>query len=228
MNKSIFEPDPADTEAVKKAQMSPFGKFALEIGPLLVFFFANFRGEWLIANVPIFSSFDKPIFPATAIFMVAIIIALAISWIMTRTIPVMPLVSGAFVLVFGCLTLWLHDDIFIKMKPTIVNTLFGLILFGGLAFKKALLGYVFDSAFRLDGEGWRKLTIRWAWFFLFLAAINEVVWRNFSDDFWASFKVFGVMPITIVFLLLQAPLLMRHSVDLQEAKRKEEQSESDA
>ncbi|UXN06360.1 septation protein A [Bartonella sp. HY761] len=220
MTKSIFEPNPDDAAAVKKAQMSPMGKLILEMGPLVLFFFANYKGQWLIDNISFFSSFDKPIFPATAIFMVAIVVALILSWILTRTIPVMPLVSGIFVVFFGALTLWLHNDIFIKMKPTIINTLFGIILFGGLLFGRSLLGYVFDSAFRLDAEGWRKLTFRWACFFIFLAVLNEVIWRNFSDDFWANFKVWGTMPITIIFLILQTPLLARHSLDLKDNQDK--------
>jgi len=117
------------------------------------------------------------------------------------------------VFVFGGLTLWLQDATFIKMKPTIVNTLFGAVLLGGLVFGKSLLGYVFDSAFRLDAEGWRKLTFRWGVFFLFLAVVNEVVWRNFSEDTWVAFKVWGIMPITIAFTMLQMPLIMRHSLD---------------
>jgi len=213
MNHSVFEPEPQDAKAIKNMHMSPVLKMALEMGPLLVFFFVNFRGQWLLEHVPLFASFDKPIYPATAVFMLAIIIALAISWYIARKIPVMPLVSGIFVLIFGFLTLWLHDDVFIKMKPTIINTLFALILFAGLLFKKSLLGYVFDSALKLDAEGWRKLTMRWAWFFLFLAALNEMVWRHFSDEFWTSFKVFGTMPITIIFMLTQAPLLMRHAIE---------------
>jgi intracellular septation protein len=99
------------------------------------------------------------------------------------------------------------------MKPTIVNTLFGVILLGGLAFGKSLLGYVFDSAFHLDAAGWKKLTLRWGLFFLFLAVLNEVVWRNFSTDFWIAFKVWATMPITILFTVSQMPLIMRHSLD---------------
>lgn len=220
MKKSIFEPNPDDAAAVKKAHMSPLGKLILEMGPLVLFFFANAKGEWLIKNISFFSNFDKPIFPATAIFMIAIAVALILSWLLTHTLPVMPLISGIFVIFFGSLTLWLHNDIFIKMKPTIINSLFAIILFGGLLFGKSLLGYVFDSAFRLDAQGWRKLTFRWACFFIFLAVLNEAVWRNFSDDFWANFKVWGTMPITIIFFMLQAPLLMRHSLDVQQEHKK--------
>ena len=123
-------------------------------------------------------TFGGPIFIATGLFMVATAIALAVSWLLTRTLPIMPLVSGVVVFVFGGLTLYLQDDVFIKMKPTIINTLFGVVLLGGLWFGKSLLGYVFDSAFSLDAEGWRKLTLRWGLFFLFLAVVNEIVWRN--------------------------------------------------
>jgi intracellular septation protein len=210
MNQPIFEPGLSDP---KRKEINPLLKFALELGPLLVFFFANARGEWLAGKFPALGSFGGPIFVATGLFMVATAIALGVSWLLTRTLPIMPLVSGIVVLVFGALTLWLQDDVFIKMKPTIVNTLFGAVLLGGLAFGKPLLGYVFNSAFRLDREGWRKLTLRWGLFFLFLAVLNEIVWRSFSTDAWVSFKVWGIMPITILFTMSQMPLIMRHSLD---------------
>ncbi len=124
----------------------------------------------------------------------------------------MPVVSGIVVVVFGGLTLFLQNEIFIKLKPTIVNTLFGLVLLGGLYFRKPLLQIVLDSVFDLTEEGWRKLTLRWALFFFALAAINEIVWRTQTTDFWVSFKVFGIMPLTIAFALAQTPLLMRHEV----------------
>lgn len=213
MSSSLFEPEPHKIGQIKKMRLKPWLKFTLEIGPLLVFFFANYRGQWLIEHISFFSRFDKPVYPATALFMAAILLSLAVSWLIARKIPIMPLVSGIFVLFFGCLTLWLHDDVFIKMKPTIINILFGLILFGGLYFNKSLLGYIFDSALQLDAEGWRILTFRWAWFFLFSAALNEIIWRNFSTDIWANFKVFGTMPITLLFILSQTPLLMRHNID---------------
>ena len=150
---------------------------------------------------------------ATGLFMAATAVALAASWLLTRSLPIMPLVSGVVVLIFGALTLWLQDDVFIKMKPTIVNALFGAVLLGGLAFGRSLLGYVFDSAFKMDAEGWRKLTLRWGLFFLFLAAINEFVWRTTTTDTWVAFKVWGIMPITLLFTLSQMPLIMRHSLD---------------
>ncbi len=152
----------------KKISLSPTLKFLLEMGPLVAFFFANYKGEWLIKNIGFFQNFSKPIFPATAIFMVAIIISLSLSWILARQIPIMPLISGIFVLVFGFLTLWLHNETFIKMKPTIINSLFAFILFGGMFFKKPLLRYALDSTLKLDDLGWQKLTYRWAFFSFFL------------------------------------------------------------
>jgi intracellular septation protein len=124
----------------------------------------------------------------------------------------MPFVTGIVVVVFGGLTLYLHDETFIKMKPTIVNTLFGVVLLGGLLFGKSLLGYVFDSVFKLTDEGWRILTFRWGLFFVVLAVLNEIVWRNFPTDTWVSFKVFGIMPLTFLFTLSQLPLLNRTQI----------------
>jgi len=205
---TIFERDPSDP---KRKEMNTLLKLALELGPLLVFFFANTRGEWLAERIPALSVLGGPLFIATALFMAATAISLAVSWALTRTLPIMPLVSGIIVFVFGALTLYLHNETFIKMKPTIVNALFGVVLLGGLLFGKSLLGYVFDSAFKLNAEGWRKLTLRWGLFFLFLAVANEVVWRSFSTDAWVAFKVWAIMPITIIFTMSQMPLIMRHS-----------------
>ncbi|MGE3304618.1 MAG: septation protein A [Rhizobiaceae bacterium] len=220
MNPPILEREPTDP---RKKEINPLLKLALELGPLLVFFFANTKGEWLAETFPLLNALGRPIFIATALFMAATAISLLISWLLTRTLPIMPLVSGIVVLVFGGLTLWLNNDTFIKMKPTIVNTLFGAVLLGGLLFGRSLLGYVFDSAFKLDAEGWRKLTFRWGLFFLFLAIVNEIVWRGAnamylpdiqaSDDLWVAFKVWGIMPITLLFTFSQMPLIMRHSVD---------------
>ncbi|SFT81229.1 intracellular septation protein [Pseudovibrio denitrificans] len=204
------------TQTTERQEPSPLLKLALELGPLGVFFIANSRGEQLAEMFPALGSLGQPIFIATAAFMVAISISLTVSYILTRHLPVMPLVSGVVVLVFGALTLYLQDELFIKLKPTIVNTLFGSILLGGLFFGKSLLGYVFDSAFKLDAEGWRKLTMRWGVFFFVLALINEFVWRNFSTDFWVDFKVFGFMPITMVFTMMQLPLIHKHSLESEE------------
>jgi intracellular septation protein len=200
-----------------KPEINPLLKLALELGPLIVFFFANARGAWLAEKIPALANLGGPLFVATLSFMLATALSLTVSYALTRTLPIMPMVSGVVVLVFGTLTLWLKDETFIKMKPTIVNTLFGAILLGGLYFGKSLLGYVFDSAFKLNAEGWRKLTLRWGLFFLFLAVLNEIVWRNFSTDFWVAFKVWGTMPITLAFTMSQMPLIMRHGTEKPEA-----------
>ena len=203
----------AAPDGLTRAPINPLLKLALEIGPLMVFFFANARGEQIAKAVPALASLGGPIFIATGLFMVATAASLILSYVLTRTVPMMPLVSGVIVFVFGALTLWLHNDTFIKMKPTIVNTLFGLILLGGLAFGRSFLRIVFDAAVQLDETGWKKLTIRWGVFFLFLAVLNEVVWRNFSTDTWVAFKVWAVMPITVLFTFAQLPLMMRHSIE---------------
>ncbi|HHN67244.1 MAG TPA: septation protein A [Thermopetrobacter sp.] len=168
---------------------------AVEYGPLLVFFIANALGG---------------IYAATAAYMIAASIALGVSWLLVRRIPVMPLVALVFVLIFGGLTIWLHDATFIKLKVTLVNALFGAILLGGLMFRRPLLQLVMGRSVDMDDEGWRKLTWRWGLFFFFLAALNELVWRNVSTETWVNFKVFGLIGLTILFAVLQAPLMMRH------------------
>ncbi len=173
-------------------------KIALELGPLLVFFFTN-------ANYDIFT--------ATAWFMGAMVVSLVLSWLLLKKVAVMPLVTGVVVLIFGTLTLVLKDDTFIKMKPTIVNSLFGFTLLGGLLFGQSLLKYVFGEVYKLKPEGWRALTINWGLFFIFLAVANEVVWRLFDTDFWVAFKVWAIMPITVVFSMLQLPLLTKYAPD---------------
>ncbi|WP_137129497.1 septation protein A [Rhizobium sp. FY34] len=203
----------SDTTPTRQEKQNPGLKLALEIGPLLVFFFANLRGEWLIGKFPALSALGGPLLVATGLFMAATVISLVVSKIVFKHLPVMPFVSGIVVMVFGGLSIWLQDEIFIKMKPTIVNTLFGVTLLVGLMFGKSLLGYVFNAAFQLTDEGWKKLTLRWGIFFLFLAILNEVVWRNFSDATWVNFKVWGTMPITIAFTLAQMPLIMKHSLE---------------
>jgi intracellular septation protein len=203
----------SDTKPTTEERHHPLLKMALEIGPLMVFFFGNLRGEWLAKTFPALTAVGGPLLIATALFMVATVISLIVSKIVFKHLPIMPFVSGIVVMVFGSLSIWLQDETFIKMKPTIVNTLFGVVLLGGLFFGKSLLGYVFNAAFQLDAEGWRKLTLRWGLFFLVLAIMNEVVWRNFSDAVWINFKVWGTMPITILFTLAQMPLIMRHSLE---------------
>ena len=188
-------------------------RLALELGPLFVFFIANSYGEEIAAAFPVLQALGGKIFVGTAFFMVAMLISQAISLTVLRHVAIMPLVALGFVLTFGALTLWLQDDTFIKLKPTIVNAIFGSVLLGGLFFGKSLLAYLFNSAFLLDEEGWRKLTWRWGLFFFFMAFLNEVVWRGFSTDFWVAFKVWANMPITILFMLAQLPLLQRHALE---------------
>jgi len=170
-------------------------KLLVEAGALGVFFLTNsYRG----------------LFWGTGAFMVATIAALLVSRVLFGRVPVMPLVSGIFVLIFGGLTLVLHDELFIKMKPTIVNALFALILFGGLLWNYALLKVLFGEVFQLQESGWRILTFRWACFFAVLAILNEIVWRSFSTDAWLSFKFFGIMPLTMAFAIAQIGVLKRY------------------
>jgi intracellular septation protein len=200
----------------KKPQLNPLLKLVLDLGPLVLFFLANSRPALFLPLVaPLLpadvASGDRVgIFVATAVFMAAVVVALAISYALTRHLPVMPLVTAVVVLVFGSLTLILHDELFIKLKPTIIYLLFGGVLLGGLALGKPVLGVVFDSVFHLTEEGWRRLTLRWALFFLALAVLNEIVWRTQSTDFWVNFKVFGVVPLTFLFAAMQYPLLTKY------------------
>ncbi|WP_072370059.1 septation protein A [Hyphomicrobium sp. NDB2Meth4] len=191
MTEDATKPDEA---SATRAQLL---KLAVEVGPLVVFFIVNARAG---------------IFWGTGVFMVATIAALIASRFMFGRVPVMPLISGACVIVFGGLTLWLQDDHFIKLKPTIVNALFAAALFGGLLAGHSLLKVVFGEVFRLNEDGWRKLTLRWAFFFAFLAILNEVVWRTVSTDAWVSFKVFAIMPLTMIFALAQIGLLRAHEI----------------
>jgi intracellular septation protein len=205
----------ADMNA-KKPQLNPLLKLVLDLGPLVLFFLANSRPALFLPLVApllpadVASGERVGIFVATAVFMAAVVIALAISYALTRHLPIMPLVTAVVVLVFGSLTLVLHDELFIKLKPTIIYLLFGGVLLGGLALGKPVLGVVFDSVFHLTEEGWRRLTLRWALFFFALAILNEIVWRTQSTDFWVNFKVFGVVPLTFLFAAAQYPLLTKY------------------
>jgi len=180
----------------EKTSINPVLKLALDLGPLVLFFAVNAR--W-------------GIFIGTGAFMAAVVAALATSYVLVKRVPLMMLVSAAIVVVFGGLTLVLHDDLFIKLKPTIIYLLFAAVLLGGLAVGRPLLAFVLDSVFHLTAEGWRKLTFRWALFFIALAALNEIVWRTQSTDVWVTFKAFGVLPLTFAFAALQYPLLAKHA-----------------
>jgi intracellular septation protein len=181
---------------MNKSAPHPIFKLATELGPLLVFFAAN-------------AKFD--LFVATGAFMVAIVASLIASFVVTRHVPIMAIVSGVVVLVFGTLTLVLHNETFIKIKPTIIYSLFGLILGGGLVFKRSLIAVMFDQMFNLTPRGWRLLTIRWSVFFFAMAILNEIIWRTQSTDVWVAFKAFGVTPITAVFAMIQFPLINRYA-----------------
>jgi intracellular septation protein len=180
----------------EKTQLNPLLKLALDLGPLVLFFLVNGK---------------LGIFAATAAFMVAVMIALVVSYALIRRLPVMTIASAVIVLVFGGLTLVLEDETFIKLKPTIIYLLFAAVLFGGLLLRKPLLEIVFDQMFHLTEEGWRKLTVRWAVFFVALAVLNEIVWRTQSTDVWVSFKVFGMLPLTFGFAMLQVRLLTKYA-----------------
>ena len=171
-------------------------KLALELGPLVVFFIVNSRAD---------------IFVGTAWFMGAMVLSLALSWLLLKRVALMPLVTGFVVLIFGGLTLWLHDETFIKMKPTVINSLFGAVLLGGMLFRLSLLKYVFGDVYKLKPQGWTVLTLRWGLFFFFLAILNEVVWRTQTTDFWVAFKVWATMPLTIIFAALQIPVLSKYA-----------------
>lgn len=206
---SSREQSAQDTEK----QINPILKLALELGPIVLFVLSYKFGDRLIAVADLEEPFSRPIFVATAVIMVATLVAISISWSITRTLPAMPIVTAVVVSIFGGLTLYLQDDTFIKLKPTIINSLFGLVLIGGMLFGRSLLKIVMGPAFQLDEEGWNKLTWRWGLFFFFLAIVNEVIWRNFSEAFWVGFKFWGMTGLTMAFVASQIPLMMRHSTE---------------
>ena len=181
-----------------KTKPHPLFKLATELGPLLIFFFVNSKAN---------------LFVATGAFMVAVVIAMVASYMVTRHVPMMAIVTAVVVVVFGTLTLILHDETFIKMKPTIVYSLFAAALGGGLLFNRSFIAIMFDQMFNLTPHGWRVLTMRWALWFLAMAVLNEVIWRTQSTDFWVAFKVFGMVPLTMLFAITQMPLIKRYHLD---------------
>ena len=186
------------TETAARPQrkaLNPMVKFVLELGPLALFFAAYSR---------------LGIFAATGVLMASVLVTLAVSYAMLRRVPIMPLVTAVIVLIFGSLTLLFHDETLIKIKPTALYLLFGAALFVGLWLKKPLLKILFDGALHVTEEGWRRLTWRWAFFFLVLALLNEIVWRTQTTDLWVKFKTFGFLPLTLLFAVAQAPLIMRY------------------
>ena len=173
-------------------------KYAVDYGPILAFFIA-YKIAGLMA--------------ATLTLMIATAIATLALYVMTRRLAIMPIVTLLVVGTFGGLTLWLHDDTFIKMKPTVIQGLFAIILFGGLIMKKPLIRYIMGSTLQMDEAGWNRLSLRFACFFAVMAGLNELVWRTQPEGIWIDFKVFGILGLTVLFILTQVPLIMRHSTE---------------
>jgi intracellular septation protein len=191
-------------EAAKARELSPGLRMAVDFGPLAVFFLVN-----TLADGPKLMK----VMMATTAFMVATAVAMIVSRVKAGRISPMLWISGALVLFFGGLTLWFRDDTFIKMKPTIVYLMFAAILGFGLATGRPLLKLLLEAAYPgLTETGWRKLTLNWTGFFLFMAALNEAVWRTQSWDFWVGFKVWGAIPLTLLFAMLNIPMLLKHGL----------------
>ena len=185
-------------DTMDKTTPHPLFKLATELGPLIVFFVANAKFN---------------LFVATGAFMVAVMVAMAASYMVTRHVPIMAIVTAVIVIVFGTLTLVLHDETFIKVKPTIIYGLFAAILGGGLLFGRSFIAILFNQMFNLTPKGWRILTMRWALFFLAMAVLNEIIWRTQSTDFWVAFKAFGAVPLTMVFAISQMPVIKRYHLE---------------
>ena len=178
--------------------MKSLYKLLIDIGPLAVFFIFYTR-----------SGLQASILP----FMVATVIAVLFSYILEKKIPIMPTVGAGIVLLFGGLTIYFDNDVFFKMKPTIINILFAIILYGGILINKPLLKYLLGAALKLEEAGWKILTQRWIGFFIALAVLNEIVWRTQSTDVWVNFKVFGILPITFIFTMTQFPLIKKYQIE---------------
>jgi len=173
-------------------------KLLIDIGPLAVFFYFYSKNGLQASILP---------------FMIATVIAVLFSYIHEKKIPIMPTVGATIVLIFGGLTIYFDNDIFFKMKPTIINLLFAAILYGGVVFKKSLLKYLLGATLQLKEKGWKILTQRWIGFFIALAILNEIIWRTQSTDLWVSFKVFGILPITFIFTMTQFPLIKKYQIE---------------
>jgi intracellular septation protein len=194
-----------------RPETSPLLRMAIDIGPLVVFF-----AVYLLA--PYGLDLEKLLF-ATGAFMLAMAGAMAFSWWKTRHISPMLWISGGLVLVLGSLTLYFHNEAFIKMKPTFVYLLFALVLGYGLWSRKPLLELLLGKAYPgLSERGWRLLTINWTLFFVAMAIANEVIWRTMSTTFWASYKLWGAIPLTLVFAFANIPMLLRHGLQLDDPK----------
>ena len=178
--------------------MKSIYKLLIDIGPLAVFFIFYTRSGLQASILPL---------------MIATVIAVLFSYILEKKIPIMPTVGAGIVLIFGGLTIYFDNEVFIKMKPTIINLIFAIILYGGMLIKKPLLKILLGAALRLEEVGWRILTYRWIGFFIALAVLNEIVWSTQTTDIWVNFKVFGILPITFIFTMTQFPLIKKHQID---------------
>ncbi|MGH6840704.1 MAG: septation protein A [Methylocella sp.] len=211
-------------KATRGKPPSPWLKFGVEMGPLILFFFANARPKLFEPAVApflppaILSGPNASLFTATLVLMAAVAAALAVSLVSTRRLPFVPLMTAVLVLVFGGLTLYLQNATFIKMKPTVLYAGFGVALIGGLAMNKLVLPIIFDHAMALTERGWRLLTLRWGGFFFALALVNEIVWRTQSNDTWVAFKFPGILILILLFSGAQVPLIARHKLPDEEAE----------
>ena len=178
--------------------MKSLYKLLIDIGPLAVFFIFYTR-----------SGLQASILP----FMLATVISVIFSYILEKKIPIMPTVGAGIVLIFGGLTIYFDNDVFFKMKPTIINVLFAVILYVGILMNKPFLKYLLGAALKLEEAGWKILTQRWIGFFIALAVLNEIVWRTQSTDVWVNFKVFGILPITFIFTMTQFPLIKKYQIE---------------
>ncbi len=178
--------------------MKSLYKLLIDIGPLAVFFIFYTK-----------SGLQASILP----FMVATVIAVLFSYMLEKKIPLMPTVGAAIVLIFGGLTIYFDNEVFFKMKPTIINVIFAAILYGGILINKPLLKYLLGAALKLEEAGWKILTQRWIGFFIALAILNEIVWRTQTTDIWVNFKVFGILPITFIFTMTQFPLIKKYQIE---------------
>ncbi len=178
--------------------MKSFTKILVDIGPLAIFFIFYNRGNLQSAIIPL---------------MIATIIAVLFSYIMEKKIPIMPTVGAGIILIFGGLTIYFDNEVFFKMKPTIINFFFALVLYVGEILKKPLLKYLLGATLKLQEEGWAKLNKRWISFFIALGILNEIVWRTQTTDLWVNFKVFGILPITFIFTLMQFSLIKKYQIE---------------
>lgn len=197
---------------MEKKKIHPFLKLALEMGPIMIFFMA-----YKFATVPEGVTDEErqlsQLLFATGIFIPTILLSLVVSWVLTRSLPKMAVITAVVVVVMGGLTLWLRDDTFIKMKPTILYALFAAILGFGLLRGQSYLQYVMEDSMPLQPEGWFIFTKRFALFFLGLAIVNEIVWRGFGTDIWVNFKTFALPVATFVFIFSQMGVFSKYAIE---------------